>query len=62
MSEVCGHPAAACHEGPRAPARWGSWPTEVCELCGYYRLNLPNVRPRPQWEKGPVPKRDDYDE
>jgi len=62
MSEVCRHPVAAVAKGPRCPTRWGSWPTEVCGLCGYYRLDLPFLMPRPQWEKGPVPKYEDYDE
>ncbi len=62
MSELCKHPPAACTKGPRVPARYGSWPTEICLVCGKYRLDLPNVRPSPQWEKGPPPTEGDYDD
>lgn len=30
---------ASWHEGPRVPLRWGSAPTQVCNACGWWRLD-----------------------
>jgi hypothetical protein len=38
--------------GPRVPACWGSWATEVCR-CGAYRELLHSGPGR--WLRGPVP-------
>ncbi len=34
---TCRHPHAARRTGPRVPARWGSFATEVCTKCGKWR-------------------------
>lgn len=30
----CEH--VSTHEGPRTPARYGSWETQVCDACGMW--------------------------
>lgn len=37
---VCGHPEGDIVDGPRVPMRWGSGPTQVCGLCGWWRNTL----------------------
>lgn len=59
MAEPCTHPKEKIEPGPRTPARWGSWATEVCTACSHYRT-LGHVVGR--WEPCPVPTEEDYDE
>jgi hypothetical protein len=39
-------------EGPRCPLRYGSAPTQVCDLCGWWRTNL---HAPSQWQQPPIP-------
>jgi hypothetical protein len=38
--------------GPRVPALYGSFATEVCTACGFYRTTTHTPGP---WTPGPVP-------
>jgi len=53
----CPHPESdRTTDGPRAPLRYGSAPTEHCLRCGGYRLL---DRWASDWRPGPVPDDDD---
>jgi hypothetical protein len=41
-------------EGPRVPAMWGSWPTQVCTACGATRTN--GHVPGPWMDRMKMPK------
>jgi len=49
----CRHPANLRTPGPRIPASYGSWPTEICWGCASYRILAPP--PPCKWQKGPPP-------
>lgn len=58
------HEHAKAADGPRVPANWGSWPTEVC-ACGHYRVLIGGQPPACAWlgwKPGPIPVRDDDDD
>ena len=44
------------HDGPRVPALWGSFATDVC-ACGWWRLSRDAGRAAEwlTWNPGPVP-------
>ncbi len=45
----CRHPKAARGEGPRYPASYGSWATEVCGRCGSWRVEVHVINGRKRW-------------
>lgn len=56
----CNHPENRRREGARQPARWGSWPTEECTMCGAWRA-LPHGKPEP-WQHASVPRSEEDDD
>lgn len=54
--KACKHPPEKVKAGPRIPARWGSWETEVCD-CGSWRQMTHVIDP---WHKPPFPKIDQH--
>ena len=46
-------------DGPRIPLRWGSAPTVVCRLCGFWRDARSYCTPR--WQAPPIPVEDNDD-
>jgi hypothetical protein len=57
--EECEHPDEYVIEGPRTPLRYGSAATQICLKCGGYRLNFRYLH---NWESGPVPTEEDYED
>jgi hypothetical protein len=57
--EDCDHPEEYIIEGPRHPLRYGSAATQLCTKCGGFRLNFHYLH---NWEPGPVPSKDDFEE
>lgn len=54
LREQCSHPQFAVQPGDqRYPLRYGSAATEVCTLCGAFRLTG-RIRKSEEWEPGPL--------
>lgn len=52
--KACKHPKTVRHEGPRSPALFGSWETEVCGDCGSWRRVIDVQGGRKRWHHEPL--------
>lgn len=58
----CDHPRINRMEGPRTPLRFGSAATEVCGVCGAYKMDRGLGEEFETWNIGPVPTQRDEDD